>query len=47
MTAKFLPVGAALILLGAPAFAAAGPTNPPIADIAYTAGSIDFAAVAH
>jgi putative membrane protein len=44
MTAKFLPVGVALALLAAPAVAAAGPTDPQIAHIAYTAGSLDIAA---
>ena len=35
---------AALLVMAAPAMAAAGPTDPQIAHIAYTAGSIDIAA---
>src|SRR6476620_7256412 len=35
---------AALLIMAAPAMAAAGPTDPQIAHIAYTAGSIDIAA---
>lgn len=35
---------AALMLIGAPAIAAAPPTDPQIAHIAYTAGNIDIAA---
>ena len=46
MTAKFLPVGGELVLVAAPAFAAAGPTDPHIGCIAHT-GSIDISAVAH
>jgi putative membrane protein len=44
MTAKFLPVVAALALLSGPALAATGPTDPQIAHIAYTAGSLDITA---
>jgi putative membrane protein len=44
MIAKFLPVGAALLLLASPALASAAPTDPQIAHIAYTAGNIDIAA---
>jgi putative membrane protein len=35
---------AALLIMAAPAMAADGPTDPQIAHIAYTAGSIDIAA---
>src|SRR5690242_6570530 len=44
MTIKHALFGAAaLLLVGAPA-AAAGPTDPQIAHIAYTAGALDIAA---
>ena len=42
---KFALLGtAAIVGVGTPALAAAGPTDPQIAHIAYTAGSIDIAA---
>ena len=45
MFLKFALLGAAAIIgVGTPALAAAGPTDPQIAHIAYTAGSIDIAA---
>lgn len=45
MLLKFLSLGtAAVVGIGTPALAAAGPTDPQIAHIAYTAGSIDIAA---
>jgi putative membrane protein len=45
MLLKFALLGAAAIVgVGTPALAAAGPTDPQIAHIAYTAGSIDIAA---
>lgn len=39
-----MAAAAALALVGAPAMAAEGPTDPQIAHVAYTAGSIDVAA---
>lgn len=45
MVSKFALLGAAAIIgLATPALAAAGPTDPQIAHIAYTAGNIDIAA---
>ena len=45
MFLKFALLGAAAIIgVGTPALGAAGPTDPQIAHIAYTAGSIDIAA---
>ena len=45
MLLKFALLGAAAIVgVETPALAAAGPTDPQIAHIAYTAGSIDIAA---
>lgn len=45
MVSKFALMGAAATIgLGTPALAAAGPTDPQIAHIAYTAGNIDIAA---
>ncbi len=45
MLSKFALLGAAAIVgVGMPASAAAGPTDPQIAHIAYTAGNIDIAA---
>jgi len=43
MTRKLALLAAATLLLaGTPALAASGPTDPQIADIAYTAGNIDI-----
>ena len=44
MTKTALLSAAALLACSAPAAAAAGPTDPQIAHIAYTAGSLDIAA---
>jgi len=44
MTKTALLCATALLLAAAPAIAAVGPTDPQIAHIAYTAGSIDIAA---
>ena len=44
MTLKFALFGAAALLVVATPAAAAGPTDPQIAHIAYTAGTIDIAA---
>jgi putative membrane protein len=44
MKFKFALIGAAALLASTPALAAAGPTDPQIAHIAYTAGVIDIAA---
>ena len=44
MTTKFAFFGAAALLILATPAAAAGPTDPQIAHIAYTAGSLDIAA---
>ena len=42
--ALFIAAAAGALAISAPAQAAAGPTDPQIAHIAYTAGSIDIAA---
>jgi putative membrane protein len=44
MTKTALTLAAALLACSAPAIAAAAPTDPQIAHIAYTAGNIDIAA---
>ena len=44
MTAKIALIASAALLAGSVAFAADGPTDPQIAHIAYTAGSLDIEA---
>jgi putative membrane protein len=44
MTAKFCLIAAASLLAGSASAAGSGPTDPQIAHIAYTAGSIDVEA---
>jgi putative membrane protein len=44
MTAKIALIASAALLAGSAAFAADGPTDPQIAHIAYTAGSLDIEA---
>ena len=44
MTAKIALIASATLLAGSVAFAADGPTDPQIAHIAYTAGSLDIEA---
>ena len=44
MTARIALIASAALLTGSAAFAADGPTDPQIAHIAYTAGSIDVEA---
>ena len=44
MTAKIALIASATLLAGGVAFAADGPTDPQIAHIAYTAGSLDIEA---
>ena len=44
MTAKIALIASASLLAGSVAFAADGPTDPQIAHIAYTAGSLDIEA---
>ena len=44
MTAKIALIASAALLAGSIAFAADGPTDPQIAHIAYTAGSLDIEA---
>ena len=44
MTAKIALIASATLLAGSVAFAADGPTDPQIAYIAYTAGSLDIEA---
>ena len=44
MTAKIALIASATLLAGSVAFAADGPTDPRIAHIAYTAGSLDIEA---
>ena len=44
MTAKIALIASAALLMSTTAFAAGGPTDPQIAHIAYTAGSLDVEA---